>query len=88
MTLATVTADWSELCPRGVMGFTLTTTGTTSTFESPFYDTIIAIANNRSDDDGVGIGVETAPGTGRTQTITITVGSSGDVIDLLIVGRK
>lgn len=65
----------------------ITTTATTDTYESPFADTVGAIANNESDTDGVGVAVEAIPALGRTQTITLTVGTLGDVVTLMIAGR-
>jgi len=86
--MATELSNFSEILPPGMHGVRLTTVATTDTYESPFADTVIAIGTNETDDDGVGIAVETVPAAGRTQTITITVGTVGDVVALLIVGRK
>jgi hypothetical protein len=81
MVAATVTQDDANL----VGGFEivrLTTTGTTSTYQTHKFATIIAAwANNESDDDGVGVAVD-------GQTVTITVGTSGDVVTLMLAGRK
>jgi len=60
----------------------LTTTATTDTYKTRKFATIItAIANNESDDDGVGVAVS-------SQTVTLTVGNAGDVVTLIIAGRK
>ena len=86
--MATVTSNFSELLPPGWHGVRLTTVSTTDTYEAPFHDVVAVIANNESDDDGVGVAVEAVPASGRTQTITLTVGTTGDVVSLIIVGRK
>ena len=39
------------------------------------------VGNNESDIDGVGVAV-------LSQTITLTVGTAGDVVTLIIAGRK
>lgn len=60
----------------------VTTTGTTSTYQTKkFAEIVAAVGQNESDTDGVGIAVS-------GQTVTITVGTSGDVVALWIVGRK
>lgn len=82
MALATVTEENTIGMP-GLRLVRLTTTGTTSTYLPTVGtgDVVGVIATNESDSDGVGIGVS-------GQTITITVGTSGDVVTLLIAGRK
>ena len=80
MAAATVLGNFTETLPEGLVGVRLTTTGTTSTYVCPFFSSIgSVVANNESDNDGVGIAVS-------GQTITIIVGTSGDVVDLIIAG--
>jgi len=81
MAAVTVLGNFTETLPEGLVGVRLTTTGTTSTYVCPnFSDIGSVIANNESDNDGVGIAVS-------SQTITIIVGTSGDVVNLIISGR-
>ena len=65
----------------GMRLYKMTTTGTTSTFVAPFAEIVAAFATNKSDDDGVAVSWSGA-------TVTIVVATSGDVIDLMIWGRK
>lgn len=78
---ATVTAHDTNLV-TGLEIVRITTTSTTDTYQTKKFATIVAaVGNNESDDDGVGIGVS-------SQTVTVTVGTSGDVVTLMIAGRK
>ena len=80
MAAATELSNSTESAPQGEVSIRLTTTGTTSTYVCPYFNTIeTCIANNESDNDGVGIAVS-------GQTITITVGTAGDVVGLKIHG--
>jgi len=81
MVAATVKAeDVNAVC--GLEIVRLTTTATTSTYQTKKFAEIVgAWATNESDDDGVAVGVS-------GQTVTIVVGTSGDVVTLVIAGRK
>ena len=81
MALATIKgADVSKI--PGLEIVRLTTTGTTSTFQTKKFAEIVAVfATNESDDDGVAI-------SWSGQTVTIVVSTSGDVVCLMVAGRK
>lgn len=81
MTAATVKAEDANLL-KGFEIVRLTTTSTTCTYQTKKFATIVgAWANNESDDDGVGVAVS-------SQTVTLTVGTSGDIVTLMLAGRK
>ena len=81
MAAATVTADNEGFHPS-IRTVKLTQTGTTSTYQCPYFSEIVAVfATNTSDDDG-----EAISWSGTTITV-VTVGAT-DVVDLMIVGRK
>lgn len=81
MTAATITEEIDVQIP-GIEIVKLTTTGTTSTFQSRKFAEIVGCwGTNTSDDDGVALSWS---GT----TVTIVVGTSADVIYLMIAGRK
>ncbi len=87
MASATELTIATERMPPTMEVIRLTTTGTTSTYVSPHFNRVEAvIANNESDNDGVGIAVSDFVANTPT-TITITVGTSGDVVTLMIVGQ-
>ena len=77
----------NERLPPTMYSIRLTTTGTTSNYVCPVFNRIESVVgNNESDNDGVGIAVSAFSANNPT-TITITVGTSGDVVTLMIVGQ-
>lgn len=87
MAAATELAISNERLPPTMYSIRLTTTGTSSTYVCPVFNRVEAIVgNNESDNDGVGIAVS-AYSANTPTTITITVGTSGDVVTLMIVGQ-
>jgi len=81
MAVATVKAHDTNLL-GGFEVVRLTTTTTSDTYQSRKFATIVtAIGNNESDNDGVSVAVS---GT----TVTIGVATAGDVVTLLLAGRK
>jgi len=81
MGVATVTERYDD--PHlGLERVRLTTGATTDTYQSKQFSSITeAFAVNESDDDGVGVAVS-------SQTVTLTVGTAGDVVDLILAGKK
>lgn len=65
----------------GMKLYKMTTTGASSTFVAPFAEIVAGFATNTSDDDGVAVSWSGA-------TVTIQVATSGDVIYLMLWGRK
>lgn len=87
MAAGTELSNATERVPPTMEVIRITTTGTTSTYVSPIFNRIEAVvANNESDNDGVGIGVSDFAANTPT-TITITVGTSGDIVTLMIAGQ-
>ena len=79
--ITTITENFTEILPPGLVGVRLTTITTSDTWVCPYFNEIGAvIGNNESDNDGVSV-------SWSGNTITIDPTTATDVITLIIAGR-